>query len=658
MRYTACILLNGGAVLRCRHFEILPIAALKEKLPELVNPSLVFSAEELTSLTFSSREPIAPSFAAAVTAFLTETFPDCISSQDIQVTVSREMEGETAHVPMQEKGGAATPADEVMKEIRSLVGGESFKALAEELLRVVPALLKKNNESVLLHCAYLFSIGDGCGLTTYLTLLQKLLSACGLKCIHTCQPPTELTVPAYKSENGDFFAPIRNKLSMGDRNSVTVLCLDITEWMNGVNTGTFKTLLKELERSMGKYIVVFRIPFVDNEVLDRIKFSLNDLLFVQSVSIPPFTAGELRAIAEKEVERYHFHMTKAAWPYFDSRIGQEKSDGRFYGLKTVAKVIRELIYKKQLADVLGGHDSPHIGATDAQGLSENHHESDLGGMEMLERMVGVEGIRVRINEILAQIQLAKASADDGQSPCIHMRFVGNPGTGKTTVARIIGKILKEQGVLRIGDFHECAGRDLIGRYIGETAPKTASICRDAYGSVLFIDEAYALYRSGDNERDFGREALDTLIAEMENHRSDLVVIMAGYRDEMDHLFKGNPGLASRVPYTVEFPNFTREQLYNIFSGMIRQKFSADDELLLAAKEYFFALPDDFINAKDFSNARFVRNLFERVWAKSSTRNLLERGKTVVLKKEDFTRAIADREFWISTKKAKRIGFLN
>ena len=96
-----------------------------------------------------------------------------------------------------------------------------------------------------------------------------------------------------------------------------------------------------------------------------------------------------------------------------------------------------------------------------------------------------------------------------------MQFIGNPGTGKTTVARIIGKMLREKGVLRIGDFHECAGRDLCGKYIGETAPKTASTCRDAYGSVLFIDEAYSLYRTEDAGRDYGREALDTLIAEME-----------------------------------------------------------------------------------------------------------------------------------------------
>ena len=237
-----------------------------------------------------------------------------------------------------------------------------------------------------------------------------------------------------------------------------------------------------------------------------------------------------------------------------------------------------------------------------------------------------------------------------------MRFVGNPGTGKTTVARIIGKILKERGVLRIGNFYEYAGRDFCGRYVGETAPKTASICRDAYGSVLFIDEAYSLYRGDDNSRDYGREALDTLIAEMENHRNDFVVIMAGYTDDMDKLMGGNMGLASRMPYTIEFPNFTREQLYEIFESMVKARFKYDKQLLNVAHEYFNNLPDEIIQAKEFSNARFVRNLFERTWAKAAMRCQLNGRQNIVLTKEDFEHASSDKEFAVKATKKTRIGF--
>ena len=184
------------------------------------------------------------------------------------------------------------------------------------------------------------------------------------------------------------------------------------------------------------------------------------------------------------------------------------------------------------------------------------------------------------------------------------------------------------------------------------------MCRDAYGSVLFIDEAYSLYRGDGNDRDFGREALDTLIAEMENHRTDLVVIMAGYTDDMDRLMQGNAGLASRMPYVIEFPNFTREELYDIFVSMLNRQFKYDAAILPAVKEYFMNLPDEVISAKEFSNARFVRNLFERTWAKASMRCQLAKIDEIALTKDDFDRSTADKEFTFIMQKKNKIGFLN
>lgn len=193
-------------------------------------------------------------------------------------------------------------------------------------------------------------------------------------------------------------------------------------------------------------------------------------------------------------------------------------------------------------------------------------------------------------------------------------------------------------------------------YVGQTAPKTASICREAYGSVLFIDEAYSLYSSNTSDNDYGREALDTLIAEMENHRSDMVVIFAGYKDEMEQLMKGNAGLKSRIPYKIEFPNFSKEQLYDIFVNMLKESFKYEESLLECAKEYFMNLSDDFINSKEFSNARYVRNLFERTWAKACMRSQLDGLSTITLTKVDFEIATMDNDFMKVEPKRRKIGF--
>ena len=143
---------------------------------------------------------------------------------------------------------------------------------------------------------------------------------------------------------------------------------------------------------------------------------------------------------------------------------------------------------------------------------------------------------------------------------------------------------------------------------------------------------------------------------MENHRNDFIVIMAGYTADMEKLMGGNAGLASRMPYTIEFPNFTREQLYDIYVSMVKNKFKYDKELFIAAHDFFINLPDEIISSKDFANARYVRNLFERTWAKAAMRCQLNGKAEVVLTRDDFDHASADKEFMSSLPKKTRIGF--
>ena len=547
-----------------------------------------------------------------------------------------------------------TPMD-VMDKIDRMVGGAAFKDLVDEIIKIAPQITQNKTFDVFTHQSYIFAINDGNGLTTYLNLLHELLGSLGILGQGTIGKVMEEKLDPPKGESDDPFNDALQALRFSKKGVFNLVCIDISEWMTQLNSKPFQNFLMNVERSMQNTVVVFRIPFVEMDMMNRVGQSLGNLMFVRCIPFPPLSTKDWHGFAKKELERYDFRLAKAAWEVFDRKLMEEKSDGRFYGVHTIQKVVREMLYLKQLANAQSETSTRLISARDLRGLCNQFKENSDSGTEQLSRLVGGKKIIEQVEEIISQIELARKDSKLG-SPCLHMRFVGNPGTGKTTVARIIGKILKERGVLRIGSFFEHGGRDFCGRYIGETAPKVTGICRDAYGSVLFIDEAYSLYRGADNDRDFGREALDTLIAEMENHRSDLVVIMAGYPDEMDTLMKGNPGLSSRMPYLIEFPNFTKDEMITIFKSMLTDTFKYEDELIVAMEQFFRALPQDFIESKTFSNGRFVRNLFERTWGKAAMRCQIDGLKDVVLTADDFTRAASEKEFRSLQDKRKSIGF--
>ncbi len=553
-------------------------------------------------------------------------------------------------------GGWSLDEEKVEQRIRSienLMGAEEFKALAKELVTIAPQIVANKTQEIFTYQSYLFSVNTGFGLTTYLQTFAELLNEIHIQPVQT-DKVQEIVLGAPKGETDEPFEDAKRELRLKSGRGVSVVCLDISEWMGLLDSRPFRRFLEFVESRLDERVVVFRIPFVDREVLERIRSSLNDIMYVRPVAFPPLGVEDLLEWGCRELEKYGFQVAKDAKPYLRERLLLERSDGKFYGLNTVRKVMRELLYKKQLLNAREKQESKNITVAEAK-LICGETDKQLTGEQMLAEMVGGAKMKEQISSIVSQIEMSREEGGSN-APCIHMRFSGNPGTGKTTVARIIGKILKEKGLLRIGNFYEYAGREFCGRYIGETAPKTASMCRDAYGSVLFIDEAYSLYRGDGNDRDYGREAIDTLIAEMENHRHDLVVIMAGYSDEMEILMKGNSGLASRMPYLIEFPNFTREELYQIFENMSTKKWQCDEGYLREAKLYFDGLPDSVLQSKEFSNARFVRNLYERAWAKAMLRCQLNRDSEKKLTRDDFVRATADTEFAINEKKKTRLGF--
>lgn len=656
MKKVLCIELSYGWVLSRIEDSKYPIEMLKDKLLRASKFTVV--SESYVHLTLEMDEKDVEKTKSKVTSFFTQKYgKDSIealtfSDQDVVSDIDDD-EDDVYGEDTTANDEGSTPLGNTLEKIDKLVGAKEFKDFAKEIVKVAPIIKKKRSQDVFAAQGYLFSIGDGCGLSTYLELFATLVEVLGLASIVAFSSVVEIKLDL-TSKPAEDLSVVYNVLENGDSELVKLLCIDIGKWIDKTDTEDFKKLLKNMQKASDKFIFAFRVPFVDKDVLGRVATSLNDLMSVRVLSIPPFDNVQTKEIARRDLQNYGLEMSVAAWQCFFERIAEEKRDGKFYGLNTIKKVVKELVYKKQVALSNGAKDATLIGVKDARKICS--YKDDKGeGMAQLDKLVGCEQIKRQIEEILAQIELAKTQ-NGLEKPCLHMRFVGSPGTGKTTVARILGKILKEKEVLRIGNLYEYKGRDFCGQYIGETAPKTSGMCRDAYGSVLFIDEAYSLYRGDDNSRDYGIEAIDTLISEMENHKDDLVVIMAGYTDDMEKLMDGNRGLKSRMPYTIEFPNFTRGQLFEIYKSMAADKFKIADDLYPAVKAYFEGLSDEVLNSKNFSNARFVRNLFERTWAKAAMRCQLEGQKSVALCASDFLNASSEKDFAFQIEKKIKLGF--
>ena len=272
----------------------------------------------------------------------------------------------------------------------------------------------------------------------------------------------------------------------------------------------------------------------------------------------------------------------------------------------------------QVANVISAPDAE---ATPASvNLAELYRQSDIQSLfdELARDFVGLAPVKTRIRETAALLLVEKARNQlglTGSAPPLHMSFTGNPGTGKTTVAMRMAQILHRLGYVRKGHLVAVTRDDLVGQYIGHTAPKTKEVIKKAMGGVLFIDEAYYLYRP-ENERDYGQEAIEILLQVMENQRDDLVVILAGYKDRMNTFFQSNPGMASRIAHHIDFPDYSADELYEISLLML-------DKLQYRLSPAAEGALRDYIELRmlqpQFANARSLRNALDRARLRAANR---------------------------------------
>ena len=233
-------------------------------------------------------------------------------------------------------------------------------------------------------------------------------------------------------------------------------------------------------------------------------------------------------------------------------------------------------------------------------------------------LVGLAPVKTRIREIAALLVVDRLRREHGlasERPSLHMCFTGNPGTGKTTVARRMAEILHRLGYVERGHLVSVTREDLVGQYVGHTAPKTRDVLKKAYGGVLFIDEAYYLHRP-ENERDYGQEAIEILLQAMENERDKLVVILAGYKDRMDEFFGSNPGMQSRVAHHIDFPDFTVDELMRIGDLMLDQRAYAFSP---EAREVFREYVERRRRRPRFAHGRSIRNAIDRARLRQASR---------------------------------------
>lgn len=266
-------------------------------------------------------------------------------------------------------------------------------------------------------------------------------------------------------------------------------------------------------------------------------------------------------------------------------------------------------------------------------LQEEYAKTEIAKILNLlnEELVGLAPVKTRIREIAALLLIDKLRRNLGitsANPGLHMSFTGSPGTGKTTVGLKMADILFQLGYIKKGHLLTVTRDDLVGQYIGHTAPKTKEVLKKAMGGVLFIDEAYYLYKP-DNERDYGSEAIEILLQVMENQRDDLVVILAGYKEPMDRFYESNPGLSSRIANHIDFPDYSTEELLKIAKLMLEeQQYQLTPDAEVALREYIHRRKQKPL----FANARSVKNALDRARMRQANR-IFDSRNQVLTKKE-------------------------
>ena len=538
--------------------------------------------------------------------------------------------------------------EEALEKLNSLTGLKNVKKEIERIVRLIKYAKNRNevlkiNKEINLSYHFAFMGNPGTGKTTVARLIGDIFYYLGiLEKGHVVEvdrsdivgkfigETAKLTKKAIdKAMGGILFIDEAYSLAKGGENS------------NDYGKEAIETLLKSMEDNRGKFTVIFAGYKKEMRNLINMNPGLQSRINLM-INFDDYTDEELIHIAKNIAKEEYYKLSEDGEKAFIERIQKEKVDENFANACVVRNLMDEAVREKAFRtgdETVCEEELTTLTSEDfGVDLKFTARDSIKEYETQLESLVGLDNVKSLIKDILNTVELIHRKKEMGincEDVSLNMIFSGNPGTGKTTVARIVGKILKAMGILKKGHMVEVTRSDLVGQYVGQTGPKTLEKIKEAYGGILFIDEAYTL-NSG-SENDFGSEAIGTLIKEMEDNRDKLIVIMAGYTKEMKELLNINPGLESRIKFNIQFNDYSGDELFKIFKSLCkREKYKISHNAYKKLKEDFEELSEN--KGRNFGNGRLVRKYFENVKMKQATRiineNINEKEEMLKIIKED------------------------
>ena len=538
--------------------------------------------------------------------------------------------------------------EEALNKLRCLIGLDNVKYEIDRIVRLIKYAENRNERLKIdkpLNLSYHFAFmgNPGTGKTTVARLIGDIFYYLGiLEKGHVVEVDRSDIVGRFIGETAKLTKKAIDKAMGG------ILFIDEAyslakggEDSNDYGKEAIETLLKAMEDNRGKFTVIFAGYTCEMRKLINLNPGLQSRINLR-IDFEDYSEEELCSIAECIAEEEYYSLSEDGEKAFIQRINNEKVDENFANARAVRNIIEEAIREKAFRtgdDDISEEELTTLTSEDfCVDLSFTARESIKEYVEELENLVGLEEVKKLIKNILNTLELVHKKKEMGiqcEDISLNMIFSGNPGTGKTTVARIIGKILKAMGILKKGHMVEVTRSDLVGQYVGQTGPKTLEKIKEAYGGILFIDEAYSL--NSRSESDFGSEAIATLIKEMEDNRDKLIVIMAGYTKEMKELLNLNPGLESRIKFNIEFSDYDGDELFKIFKSLCRrEKYKISHNAYKKLKEDFEEISRN--KGRNFGNGRLVRKYFENVKMKQATRvieeNIENKEEIIKIIKED------------------------